>query len=69
MVWLGTLPGEFAVRRVHRGTAPTSSYWLYGGVGAVPRGALLSVDYLANVPRRATRSRGVTKNKRALCCH
>ena len=56
MAWLATLPSEFAVRRVHRGAAPASSYWLYGGAGAVPRGALLSVDYLANVPGRATSS-------------
>ncbi|SDF47641.1 hypothetical protein SAMN05216553_101809 [Lentzea fradiae] len=49
MVWLATLPVEFAFRRADRGAAPTSSYWLYGGVGAVPRGVLLSVDYAAHV--------------------
>jgi hypothetical protein len=52
----GTLPGEFVVRRVHRGAAPAPSYWTYGGAGAVPRGALLSTDYLANVPGRTTNS-------------
>ncbi|WP_394618515.1 hypothetical protein JNUCC0626_05285 [Lentzea sp. JNUCC 0626] len=39
-----SVAGVFVVRRVHRGAAPTSSYWWYGGVGAVPRGALLSAD-------------------------
>ncbi|SDM97601.1 hypothetical protein SAMN04488074_13080 [Lentzea albidocapillata subsp. violacea] len=52
VAWPGRLPGEFAVRRVHRGVAPTSSYWMYGGVGA--GGALLGADYLADVPGRAT---------------